>query len=119
MSSGELNYMKLAFSKPIGLCLLLMTTTQFSHSAALAKNTKAVHSNIVLEKSDKLIKPLSPIEKALSQQKRDRNDSKANFDNDQIKVMTTIQVAPTQNFLAEQHQKFSRFVQSIFSQHSS
>lgn len=97
---------------------MIATTVQVGHSAALKKTTAAVQTNMVMEKSDKLIKPLSPIEKALSQQKRDRYDSNTVIDNDQIKVMTTIQIAPTQNFFAEQHQRFSRFVQSIFPQHS-
>ncbi|NHC03758.1 DUF4179 domain-containing protein [Acinetobacter sp. 187] len=110
--------MKTAFLKTLGLSLMIATTAQVGHSAALKKTTAAVQTNMVMEKSDKLLKPLSPIEKALSQQKRDRHDSNTVIDNDQIKVMTTIQIAPTQNFFAEQHQRFSRFVQSIFPQHS-
>lgn len=111
--------MKITFLKTLGLSILFASATQMGHTAALEKTNKPVHSTIVVEKSDKLTKPLSPIEKALSQQKRDRNESKSMIDNDQIKVMTTIQVAPTQNFFAEQHQRFSRFVQSIFPQHNS
>jgi hypothetical protein len=34
-------------------------------------------------------------------------------DND-LKIMTSIKVAPTQNFFATQNQRFSRFVQSLF-----
>ena len=111
--------MKFSFLKATSLGFALVLSTQIGHSAALKKTDTPIQASVGIEKADKLIKPLSPIEKALSQQKRERYDSKAVLDNDQIKVMTTIQIAPTQNFFAEQHQRFSRFVQSIFSQHNS
>ena len=53
------------------------------------------------------------IEKALSQQKLGETDR------DQIKVLTSIKTTASQNFLAEQHQKFSRFVQALFQPHTS
>jgi hypothetical protein len=56
--------------------------------------------------------PLSAlIEKAISQQKG--SDRTTMTDND-LKIMTSIKVAPTQNFFATQNQRFSRFVQSLF-----
>ena len=56
----------------------------------------------------------SPIEKALTQQKQQRsNESRLMIDNDQIRVLNSLKSAPTQNFLAEQHQRFSRFVQAF------
>ena len=39
-------------------------------------------------------------------------------DND-LKMMTSIKAAPTQNFFASQNQRFSRFVQSFFSSNQS
>jgi len=82
-----------------------------AQAATLASTTKtAVVSTGVVEKQ-------SPIEKALSQQKR--NDNKFSLDNDQLKIMTSIKTAPTQTFLADQHQRFSRLLQSIFQPHSS
>ena len=50
---------------------------------------------------------------ALSQQKLGETDR------DQIKVLTSIKTTASQNFLAEQHQKFSRFVQALFQPHTS
>ncbi|AOA59454.1 hypothetical protein [Acinetobacter larvae] len=54
---------------------------------------------------------ISPIEKALIQQKCNNQHHR---DQDRLKLMTNLKVEPTQNFLAEQHQRFSRFIQSIF-----
>lgn len=105
--------MKLTIYKTICLSLLISTASQSGYSAALQKMTKPTQAPMLMEKS------LSPIEKALSQQKRDRIENKVIVDNDQIKVMTALKIAPTQNFFAEQHQRFSRFVQAIFPQHNS
>lgn len=103
--------MNMTFYKAICLSLVIGLATQVTQAAAMNKVTKPVNLN--------LEKQLSPIEKALSQQKRDRF-SKNSFDqNDQMKVITSLKYAPTQNFLAEQHQRFSRFVQFIFPQHNS
>lgn len=63
------------------------------------------------------IEKQTPIEKALSQQKR--GEHKFTIDNDQLKIYTSIKTAPTQNFLADQHQRFSRILQSLFQQQSS
>lgn len=81
--------------------------------AAVIKKTKSVEAPLNFDKQ------LSPIEKALSQQKRDRATNKSLDENDQIKALTNLKSAPTQNFLANQHQRFSRFVQAIFPQQSS
>lgn len=97
----------------ICLSLSLAAFTQGTQAAAMKKTTKVAEAPLSFEK------PQSPIEKALSQQKRDRIAKKAVDENDQIKAMTNLKYAPTQNFLADQHQRFSRFVQSIFPQHTS
>lgn len=59
----------------------------------------------------------TPIEKALSQQKRNGNLFNSS-NNDPIKVVNTLN-QPTQNFLADQNQRFSRLLQSLFQQESS
>jgi len=92
----------------LGFSLALFAQT--GHTAVIKDTNKPIQSMIVAEKQ-------SPIEKALSQQKR--SDYLLVSDKDQIKVLTSIKVAPAQNFLAEQHQKFSRFVQALFQPHNS
>lgn len=59
----------------------------------------------------------SPITKALNQQKR-LNKTLSPRD-DQLRVMTSLKTAPTQNFLADQHLRFSRLIQSIFTSQDS
>lgn len=97
----------------ICLSFIFGVFAQATQAAALQQPSKLSPTSLTLDKYQ------SPIEKALSQQKRDRIENKSSTDNPQIKVLTTISVAPTQNFFAEQHQRFSRFVQNIFPQHSS
>ena len=71
------------------------------HSAVLQNNDKAT---MPAEKT-------SLIEKALNQQKSGERNTLTDTD---LKIMTSIKVAPTQNFFATQNQRFSRFVQSLF-----
>lgn len=94
----------------LGLSLGLAVMTQTGHAAIIKDTNKPVQSTIVDDK-------LSPIEKALTQQKRGEN--KLISDKDQIKVLASIKSTASQNFLAEQHQKFSRFVQALFQPHNS
>ncbi|MCA4814575.1 MULTISPECIES: hypothetical protein [Acinetobacter] len=59
----------------------------------------------------------SLIEKAITQQKQaDKQKFESNND---LKVLTSINLAPTQNFFALQNQRFSRFVQALFPQGNS
>lgn len=111
--------MKTTLFKAVCFSIVATSVAQAGQAAALPKPIKPIHAALMIDKADKINKPLSPIEKALSQQKRERIDNKFSLDNDPIKVMTTIQVAPTQNFFAEQHQRFSRFLQTFFVQHNS
>lgn len=99
------------FLRILGLSLSFTVLAQTGHSAVIKDTNKPVQSTIL--NTDKL----SPIEKALTQQKRGEN--KFISDKDQIKVLTSIKSTASQNFLAEQHQKFSRFVQSFFQPHNS
>ncbi|AMW80029.1 hypothetical protein AMD27_14695 [Acinetobacter sp. TGL-Y2] len=100
--------MKTSLYQTICFSLFLGFVAQTTQAAALQKTSKAVHAPLSIEKNQ------SPIERALSQQKRNRSDSKLLAEQDQMKVITSISVAPTQNFFASQNQRFSRFVQAIF-----
>lgn len=66
-------------------------------------------------------KPITPIvkvsliEKALNDQKT-KGDTQSN---NSLKVIRSINTAPTQNFFANQNQKFTRLIQSLFSQNNS
>ncbi|WP_445290557.1 DUF4179 domain-containing protein [Acinetobacter sp. HZNU-JH01] len=62
-------------------------------------------------------KTASPIVKALDQQKR--NTAMLPSTDDELKMLNTIRTTPTQTFFASQHERFSRFVQTIFQPHSS
>ena len=97
----------LKLPKILSLSLFLACSIQAGHAAALKEtnNLKAV------EKSNSLIV------KALDQQKR--NTSMIPSTDDELKMLNTIRTTPTQNFFAAQNQKFTRFVQAIFSQQNS
>lgn len=105
--------MKTSSYQTICFSLLLGFVAQTTQAAALQKTSKVVQAPLSIEKNQ------SPIERALSQQKRNRSDSKLLAEQDQMKVITSISVAPTQNFFASQNQRFSRFVQAIFLQQNS
>ena len=107
---GCLEMMKLHHILGLSICLSMFAP--MTQAAVIKDTQKAVHSTVVNDKQ-------SPIEKALNQQKRARGDNTLISDNDQLKVLTSIKTAPTQNFFAEQHQRFSRFVQALFQPHSS
>ena len=83
------------------------------HTAAIKDTHRAITSSVVIERQ-------SPIEKALLQQKQQkRSEQKLITESDELKVLSSLKSAPTQNFFADQHQRFSRFVQAIFPQQSS
>lgn len=92
--------------KALILSLTLITFSQVGYAAALkSTETKTAPS---------LVKT-TPIEKALQQQ---RNEGKFQPENS-IKSLTTINLPPSQTFFASQNERFSRFIQSIFSQNNS
>ena len=97
----------LKMTKILSLCLFLACSVQVGHAAAIKETTnlKAV------EKSSSLIV------KALEQQKR--NPVLLPATDDELKMLNNLRTTPTQNFFAAQHERFSRFVQSIFQPHSS
>lgn len=101
--------------KVVALTLFVGLLSQTGYTAAIKDSHKPVTSSVVIAKQ-------SPIEKALNL-KASKMDQKGDYklvsDNDQLKVLTSIQAVPTQNFLAEQHQRFSRFVQNWFQPHTS
>ena len=93
--------MKATFLHSVTLSIGLACMSQVGHSAAIQSNDKVT---MPIEKA-------SLIEKALNQQK---GSDKSTLTETDLKIMTSIKVAPTQNFFATQNQRFSRFVQSLF-----
>ena len=85
-----------------------MAFSQASFAATIKATTDTKTASTVVNK-------MSPIEKALKQQK---NDRKFNSEID-LKVLAQINSAPSQSFLASQNERFSRFIQSIFTQDNS
>ena len=87
---------------------VLLSLSTVGHSAVIKSAESKTH--LTAEKG-------SLIEKALTQQKHaDKQKFESNND---LKVLTSIHVAPTQNFFALQNQRFSRFVQALFPQDNS
>lgn len=99
--------MKIHYGKALSLSLVLGLASQFSTAAVLKDTANKTGAD----------KQTSLIEKALDQQKR--NPIVLPSTDDELKVLNTIRVTPTQNFLAAQHERFSRFVQAIFQPHTS
>ena len=90
------------------ICIALLSLSTVSHSAVIKSTESKTH--LTAAKG-------SLIEKALTQQKQaDKQKFESNND---LKVLTSIHVAPTQNFFALQNQRFSRFVQALFPQDNS
>ena len=105
--------MKTQLHKIAILGLFLGLTTQMGHTAAIKDTNRAITSSVVIERQ-------SPIEKALLQQKQQkRSEQKLITESDELKVLTSLKSAPTQNFFADQHQRFSLFVQAFFQPHNS
>lgn len=94
--------------KTLYLSLFLVCSVQVGHAAAIKES-----SNI--KSFDKSSPNL--IVKALDQQKR--NTAMLPSNDDELKMLNTIRTNPTQNFFASQHERFSRFVQTIFQPHTS
>ena len=99
--------MKSTLFSAICLGLGLTFAAQAGHAAAISKSASS-KAALPAEKG-------SLIEKAINQQK-----SAAQLPPDSnLKMLTALKAAPTQNFLASQNQSFTRFVQALFPQHSS
>ena len=90
------------------LCFSLITFTPVGHTAGISaikiNSTKNLDSAKV-----------SLIEKTLNDQKIKGET----LPNNSLKVLRSMNVAPTQNFFAVQNQRFTRFIQSFFSQTNS
>ncbi|ENX18198.1 hypothetical protein F889_03088 [Acinetobacter colistiniresistens] len=98
----------LELKKTLCFSLFLACSVQLGHAAAIKES-----SNIrTIDKSSS-----SLIVKALDQQKR--NTSMLPSSDDELKMLNTIRTTPTQTFFASQHERFSRFVQTIFQPHTS
>jgi hypothetical protein len=83
------------------LALSLLTTAQVTNSAALSMKSESDSSSLV-----KLEAKSSLIAKAAN-----KNSGSDTYN---LKMMNTLNAAPTQNFFAVQNQKFTRFIQSLF-----
>jgi len=98
----------LKLKKTAYISLFLLCSVQAGHAAAIKES-----NNIkTLDKSSS-----SLIVKALDQQKR--NTTMLPSTDDELKTLNTIRTTPTQTFFASQHERFSRFVQTIFQPHTS
>ena len=104
---GMLTVQALKFKKTLCLSLFLVCSVQIGHAAAI----KESNNMKTIDKSSSLIV------KALDQQKR--NTAMLPSTDDELKMLNTIRTTPTQNFFANQHERFSRFVQTILQPHTS
>lgn len=114
MNMGDV-LMDTQFYKVLGFSLFLSVVAQTTQAAAIKDTQKPIISAVVTDKQ-------TAMEKALAQKssiKDKRGDYTLVSNDDQLKVLTSIKTAPAQNFLAEQHQRFSRFVQALFQPHTS
>ena len=89
------------------LSLSIMVTGQLSQAAVttqpVANKSKTVTTQVQHEQPSLIAKA--------AEKKHLLNESSA----DNLQLITSMQSAPAQNFLAVQNQKFTRFIQSIFS----
>ena len=104
---GILTVQALKFKKTLCLSLFLVCSVLIGHAAVI----KESNNMKTIDKSSSLIV------KALDQQKR--NTAMLPSTDDELKMLNTIRTTPTQNFFANQHERFSRFVQTIFQPHTS
>ena len=94
-------------------------TSKLILATLISLSSLATVSHAAVIKSAETKSSLAPaknslIEKAITQQKQaDKQKFESNND---LKVLTSINVAPTQSFFALQNQRFSRFVQALFPQ---
>ena len=86
------------------LSLIMLFSIQLGHAVVVKTDLQKASVTTVESKT-------SPIEKAIQQQKSE----KTLHTHDNLKVLTALKVAPSQNFFAAQNYRFTRFVQSIFS----
>ncbi|WP_216936682.1 MULTISPECIES: hypothetical protein [unclassified Acinetobacter] len=85
------------------LSLIMLFSIQLGHAVVVKTDLPKTVVSTAESKA-------SPIEKAIQQQKSE----KTLHTEDNLKVLTALKVAPSQNFLAAQNYRFTRFVQSIF-----
>lgn len=95
------------------LCLSLLISTAVTTANAMVEPNNSVKDK---QPMTEIKLNISPIEKALSQQKYEQN---LHHTQDEIKVLSAIHSSPSQSFFALQNQKFTRFLQSLFSNNSS
>jgi xanthine dehydrogenase iron-sulfur cluster and FAD-binding subunit A len=96
--------MKLKLFTASILSLMMLFSIQLGHAVVVKTDLPKTGVKAVENKT-------SPIEKAIQQQKSEKTLNTE----DNLKVLTALKVAPSQNFFAAQNYRFTRFVQSIFS----
>ena len=89
------------------LSLTLMVTGQLSQAA--------VATEPVLTKSKTVATQVQHDQPSLIAKAAEKKHLLNESSTDSLQLMTSMQAAPAQNFLASQNQKFTRFIQSIFS----
>ena len=100
----------LKYIKILSLSSFLLCAVPSVHAAAIKKNNS-------LKSTDKSASLIVKTLDVLDQQKR--NPVLLPATDDELKMLNNLRTTPTQNFFAAQHERFSRFVQSIFQPHSS
>ncbi|MCF8999034.1 hypothetical protein [Acinetobacter nectaris] len=99
----------------LSLCIGTSTTSLYANAIENVHTTKVAQPLIIKQNlSEKSATSL--IEQTLNKQRQAVDQLSSNSDD--IKILTTIHVQPTQNFFAAQHDRFSRFIQSLFSHDS-
>ncbi|MBF7682203.1 DUF4179 domain-containing protein [Acinetobacter sp. B5B] len=90
---------------------IAQATTMTSH---LQLNSQSHSTHSLFIHQDVLNQPqLQLSENALNKQKQNLNNPLS--EHDDLVLLNTIHAAPTQNFFAAQQQRFSRFLQNLFS----
>lgn len=99
----------------LSLCIGINTTSVYANAIEKAHSSKPT-SNLISKQNFTEKSHISLIEQTLNKQRQAVDQLSSNSDD--IKILTTIHVQPTQNFFAAQHDRFSRFLQSLFSHDS-
>lgn len=98
--------MRIKLHQIILLSLSLSVVGQLSHSAALpttsSHQSKANHVQITTESPSFIAKAVE------KQHLLDENNTR------NLQMFASIQATPSQNFLAQQNQRFTRFIQALF-----
>lgn len=103
------------------LSLSMLTLSQMGHSAVIVQGNSLKNQDLskIPGSTHAPAKTGSLIEKALNQRQSEKTTPSVDRSELDLKMLTSMRAAPTQNFLAAQNQHFSRLVQIIFPQQTS